>query len=135
MGKYSSSTQLYYYCIYCRILYVSSLSLISPHSFSFIPFQVCVSHRFGLWWIKSSFQNSRGLSSNILVYPLGIKTCFQCYVIFLDLIYPFVCSYCIILIYYISSALRHNCLVGDDVMLLSFICLLMVSRNEIVDTF
>ena len=75
--------------MYCRMLYVSSLSLISSHSFSFIPFQVCASPHFGSWWIRSSFQNPRGLGSNILVYPLGVKTYFQCYVIFLDLIYPF----------------------------------------------
>ena len=85
----SSSTQLYYFYIYYRLLYVSSLNLISSHSFSFIPFQVCANHRFSSWWIRSSFQNSRGLDSNILVYPLGVKICFQYYVIFLDLIYHF----------------------------------------------
>ena len=75
--------------MYCRMLHVSSLSLISSHSFSFIPFQVCVNPHFDSWWIRSSFQNPWGLSSNILVHPLGVKTCFQCYIIFLDLIYLF----------------------------------------------
>ena len=37
MGKYSSSTQLYSFSIYCCLVYVSSLSLISSHSFFFYP--------------------------------------------------------------------------------------------------
>ena len=67
----------------------SHWALVSSRLFSFKPLQVCASPHSRSWWIKSSFQNSRGLDSNILVYPLGVETCFQCYVIFLDLIYPF----------------------------------------------
>ena len=119
--------------MYYRILYVSSLSLISPHSFSFIPFQVCASPHFGSWWIRSSFQNSRGLGSNILMYPLGVKTCFQCYVIFLDLIYLFISVHYVLNCNIIFSPLSD--IIGDDVVLLGFICLLMVSRNKIVDEF